>query len=222
MIVYCRSGTRAALAALTLKTLGLRARRQPRRRVHRLEGSRPADRRTPRGHLAAGQEIQHADNHWNRRTTEAINVDELGPVDYLVVEFPADKANFSGEMASELRTLIDSNSIRVLDLVMILKEEDGSIEASELGDADDSEVGELARWKRDLAILLAEEDVEEIGASLEPGSAAAVLVWENTWAAPFGSAIRRSGGQLVTSGRIPTQALIAAVEADRQDTAKGA
>ena len=151
-----------------------------------------------------------------------INVDELGPVDYLVVAFPADNANFSGEMASELRRLIDSNAIRVLDLVMIMKDEDGSIEATELRDADDSEVGELRALESDLAILLAEEDVEEIGASLEPGSAAAVLVWENTWAAPFGSAIRRSGGQLVTSGRIPTQALIAAVEADRQATAKGA
>ena len=151
-----------------------------------------------------------------------INVDELGPVDYLVVAFPAENANFSGEMASELRRLIDSDAIRVLDLVKIVKDEDGSIEASELRDADDSEVGELRALESDLAILLAEEDVEEIGASLEPGSAAAVLVWENTWAAPFGSAVRRSGGQLVTSGRIPTQALIAAVEADREASAKGA
>jgi hypothetical protein len=140
-----------------------------------------------------------------------INVDELGPVDFLVVGFPADKADFSGEMASELRALIDSSTIRVLDLVMILKAQDGSVEASE-----------LRALETDLAILLAEEDIEEIGASLEPGSAAAVLVWENTWAAPFGSAVRRSGGQLVTSGRIPTQALIAAVEADRQAAAKGA
>ena len=151
-----------------------------------------------------------------------INVDELGPVDYLVVGFPAGKADFSGAMASELRALIDSNTIRVLDLVMIMKGDDGSVEASELRDADDSEIGELRALERDLAILLAEEDVEEIGESLEPGSAAAVLVWENTWAAPFGSAIRRSGGQLVTSGRIPTQALVAAVEADRQAASKGA
>ena len=151
-----------------------------------------------------------------------INVDELGPVDYLVVGFPADKADFSGAMASELRALIDSNTIRVLDLVMIMKGDDGSVEASELRDADDSEIGELRALERDLAILLAEEDVEEIGESLEPGSAAAVLVWENTWAAPFGSAIRRSGGQLVTSGRIPTQALVAAVEADRRAASKGA
>ena len=82
-------------------------------------------------------------------------------------------------MASELTKLIDSNTIRVLDLVMIMKGDDGSVEASELRDADDSEIGELRALERDLAILLAEEDVEEIGASLEPGSAAAVLVGEH-------------------------------------------
>jgi Family of unknown function (DUF6325) len=151
-----------------------------------------------------------------------INVDELGPVDYLVVGFPADKANFSGDMASELKSLIDSNTIRVLDLVIITRGEDGSVEASELRDADDSEVGELRALERDLAILLAEEDVEEIGETLEPGSVAAVLVWENTWAAPFASAVRRSGGELLGNGRIPTQALIAAVEADRQAAQTGA
>jgi Family of unknown function (DUF6325) len=151
-----------------------------------------------------------------------INVDELGPVDYLVVAFPAEQANFSGEMASELKGLIASNMIRVLDLVIITKGDDGSVEAAELRDVDDSEIGELRGLERDLAILLAEEDIEEIGAFLEPGSAAAVLVWENTWAAPFGSAVRRSGGELVTTGRIPTQALIAAVEAERQPAAKGA
>jgi Family of unknown function (DUF6325) len=151
-----------------------------------------------------------------------INVDELGPVDYLVVGFPAEKANFSGEMASELKALVDSNTIRVLDLVMIMKGEDGSVEAAELRDADQSEVGELRALERDLAILLAEEDIEEIGASLEGDSAAVVLVFENTWAAPFGSAVRRSGGELLANGRIPTQALIAAAEADRQAAAKGA
>jgi Family of unknown function (DUF6325) len=151
-----------------------------------------------------------------------INVDEIGPVDYLVVAFPAEEANFSGEAASELSALIESNTIRVLDLVLVARGEDGSVEADELRDADDSEIGELRGLERDLAILLAEEDIDEIGASLEPGSAAAVLVYENTWAAPFGSAVRRSGGQLLASGRIPTQALIAAVEADREAAAKGA
>jgi hypothetical protein len=89
------------------------------------------------------------------------------------------------------------------------------MEAAELRDVDDSMVGQLREAERDLAVLLAESDIEKIGADLEPGSAAAVLVWENVWAAPFGSAVRRSGGQLVASGRIPTQAIVAAIEADR-------
>ena len=147
---------------------------------------------------------------------------ELGPVDYLVVAFPAGKADFSGAMASELRALMDSNTVRVLDLVLLTKDLDGSVEASELRDADDSEVGQLRAAEADLAVLLAASDVEEIGQVLEPGSTAAVLVWENTWAAPFGSAVRRSGGQLVASGRIPTQAILAAMDADRAAKTQGA
>ena len=146
---------------------------------------------------------------------------ELGPVDYLVVAFPAGHANFSGEMASELRALMDSNTVRVLDLVLVTKDADESVEASELRDADDSEVGQLRAAEADLAVLLAESDVDEIGRVLEPGSSAAVLVWENVWAAPFGAAVRRSGGQLVTSGRIPTQAILAAMDADRAAKAEG-
>jgi len=155
------------------------------------------------------------------QTMSTVDV-ELGPVDYLVVAFPAGKADFSGAMASELRALMDSNTVRLLDLVLLTKELDGSVEAAELRDADDSEVGQLRAAEADLAVLLAESDVEEIGAMLEPGSAAAVLVWENTWAWPFGSAVRRSGGQLVTSGRIPTQAILAAIEADLAAQAEGA
>jgi hypothetical protein len=151
-----------------------------------------------------------------------ISVDKLGPVDYLVVRFPAEKANFSGEMADELKALIDSQTIRVLDLLLVTKGEDGSVDAAELRDADESEVGELRGLERHLAMLLAEEDVEKVGETLEPGSAAAVLVWENSWAAPFASAVRRSGGELVANGRIPTQALIAAAEADREALGEGA
>jgi hypothetical protein len=150
------------------------------------------------------------------------DVDELGPVDYLVVEFPADKANFSGEMASELSALIDRDAVRVLDLLFLKKDLDGSVEGFESHDFGDDELGELRRLETDLAMLLAEEDVESIGAALEPGSVAAVLVWENTWAAPFASAVRRSGGQLVASGRIPIQALAAAIEEDEATTAEGA
>ena len=153
---------------------------------------------------------------------EASSVDVLGPVDYLVVEFPAAKANFSGEMAAELTSLVDRELIRVLDLVLLRKEADGSVEVAELEDVDEGDVGALAALEADLAMLLAAEDVEEIGTALEPGSIAAVLVYENTWAGPFASSIRRSGGQLIANGRIPTQALLAAIEADAQPVTEGA
>jgi Family of unknown function (DUF6325) len=136
----------------------------------------------------------------------------LGPVDYLVVEFPAEKANFSGEMAAELTSLVERGLVRVLDLVLLEKNEDGSIEVAELSNADEATVGKLLSLEGDLATLLAEEDVAKFAEIIEPGSIAAVLVYENRWAAPFGAAVRRSGGQLVANGRIPTQALLAAME----------
>ena len=151
-----------------------------------------------------------------------IDVDRLGPVDYLVVGFPADKADFSGAMANELKKLMDSGTIRVLDLVLVTKAEDGTVEAAELRDKDESDVGELRSLEADLSLVLALEDVERVGADLEPGSAAAVLVWENTWAGPLASAIRHSGGELIGTGRIPTQALIAAAEEDREAAEAGA
>jgi hypothetical protein len=150
------------------------------------------------------------------------DVDELGPVDYVVVEFPADKADFSGAMAAELSSLIDRDVVRVLDLIMLKKELDGSVEGFESHDFGDTDLSGLRELETDLALLLAEEDVEAIGAALEPGSVAAVLVWENVWAAPFGSAVRKSGGQLVAGGRIPIQALAAAIEADEEMTKEGA
>ena len=149
------------------------------------------------------------------------DVDELGPVDYLVVEFPADKANFSGEMASELSALVSRGLVRVLDLLLLKKNDDGSVEGFESHDFGDDELGELRALEDELALLLAEEDVESIGAAMEPGSVAAVLVYENVWAAPFGAAVRRSGGQLVASGRIPIQALAAALEADETTANEG-
>lgn len=145
-----------------------------------------------------------------------IDLDQLGPVDYMVVGFPTEKANFSGAMSDELKKLIDSGTVRVLDLVLVTKGEDGTVEAAELRDTDESEVGELRALEADLSLLLAMDDVERVGADLEPGGMAAVLVWENTWAGPLASAIRHSGGELITAGRIPTQALIAAAEEDRE------
>jgi len=151
-----------------------------------------------------------------------IDIDQLGPVDYLVVRFPADKANFSGAMADELKKLMDSGTIRVLDLVMVTKDEDGAVEAAELRDHDETDVGELRALEADISLVLAMEDVERVGADLEPGSTAAVLVWENSWAGPLASAIRHSGGELIGNGRIPTQALIAAAEEDRDEAEAGA
>ena len=123
-----------------------------------------------------------------------IDLDQLGPVDYLVVGFPAGKADFSGAMAEELKKLMDSGTVRLLDLMMVTKAEGGTVEVAELRDHDESEVGELRSLEAELSLLLASEDVERVGADLEPGSAAAVLVWENTWAGPLASAIRHSGG----------------------------
>jgi len=105
----------------------------------------------------------------------------------------------------------------VLDLVLLKKDADGSLEGFELSDLDEGEIGDLRSYEAELAMLLSEDDVKAVAAAIEPGSSAAVLVWENSWAAPFASAVRRSGGQLAASGRIPIQALLAAIEADEQD-----
>ena len=153
---------------------------------------------------------------------EGNNLDVLGPVDYLVVEFPADKADFSGEMAAELTSLVDRELVRVLDLVILRKDRDGSVTRDELHEVDESNLGQLRALEADLAMLLAEEDIEAIGKVLEPGSIAAVLVYENSWAGPFASAVRRSGGQLVADGRIHTQALLAAIEAEDETEKVGA
>ena len=146
-------------------------------------------------------------------------LDELGPVDYLVVEFPAGQQNFTGEAASELLKLHDAGLIRVLDLVIIGKGEDGTVMAQELGDLDD--LGDFARLETELAETLAEDDVLRLGEVMTPGSVGAALVYENLWAAPFGAALRHAGGQLLAAGRIPVQALIAAVEADEALEAQG-
>jgi hypothetical protein len=146
--------------------------------------------------------------------------DVLGPVDWLVVEFPADKANFSGEMARELKALVERELIRILDLVFIRKNEDGSVDVDELSDVPEGAVGELLAHESELAMLLAEDDIVAVGEALEPGSIAAMLVYENSWAGPFAASVRRSGGQLIDNGRIPTQALLAAIEAEADEPVK--
>ena len=151
-------------------------------------------------------------------TTET-TLEELGPVDYLVVEFPAGASNFTGEMAAELLALVDSGTIRVIDALILTKDGDGTVDATELGDA--GELGELQAIETQLAELLAADDVAHLAAAMEPGSTAGVLIWENLWAAPFASAARRAGGQLIANGRIPIQAIIASIEADDASGTQG-
>lgn len=148
--------------------------------------------------------------------TSDVSLDQLGPVDYLVVEFPAGASNFTGEMANELVALVEAGTIRVIDVLILAKNEDGTVEATELSDIE--ELGELQAVEAQLAELLAEEDVINLAAAMDPGSVAGVLIWENLWAAPFASAVRRSGGQLIANGRIPIQAIIASIEADEANT----
>jgi hypothetical protein len=152
-------------------------------------------------------------------TVQDTDLDSLGPVDYIVVEFPAGASNFTGEMAKELLALVDSGTIRVIDVLILTKNEDGTVDAMELSDIE--ELGALQAVEAELAELLAAEDVEHLAAAMDPGSTAGVLIWENLWAAPFASAVRHSGGQLIANGRIPIQAIIASIEADEVSAIEG-
>jgi hypothetical protein len=142
------------------------------------------------------------------------SLDEFGPVDYLVVEFPPDTSHFNGDMAKELASLVEAELIQILDLVLLRKNEDGSVEAVEIDDLD--QVDELRKIETQIAEILAADDIANVAEALEPGTTAGVLVWENSWAAPFASAARRAGGQLIASGRIPIQAIVASLEAETE------
>jgi hypothetical protein len=122
-------------------------------------------------------------------------------------------------MAKELLALIESGTIRVIDILILTKNEDGTVEPMEFSDV--GELGELQAVEAQLAELLAEDDVVQLAAAMDPGSTAGVLIWENLWAAPFASAARRSGGQLIANGRIPIQAIIASIEADEASAREG-
>jgi hypothetical protein len=135
---------------------------------------------------------------------------EMGPIDYLLIEWPGRQP--TGEVAPHVIDLVDRGLIRVLDFAVIAKAEDGSVAALEISD-----LGEAAAAFTDFegasSGLLSDEDFDEAASALEPGTSAALLVFENRWAAPFAAAVRRSGGQLVASGRIPVQAVLAALDA---------
>lgn len=132
---------------------------------------------------------------------------ELGPIDYLVVEWPKGKEP-SGEGLPILVDLVDRGIVRILDFAFVEKSEDGTVSGIEL----DELSGEFTLFEGASSGLLGEDDYAEAGAVLEPGSSAALLVYENTWAAPFATALRKSGAQLVANGRIPVNAIIAALD----------
>ncbi|HEX3241295.1 MAG TPA: DUF6325 family protein [Solirubrobacterales bacterium] len=133
----------------------------------------------------------------------------MGPVDYVLVEWQGRQP--TGEALPHLVDLVDRGLIRILDLTFIAKGEDGSVAVIEIADLGD--VAEIAVFEGASSGLIHEDDVSQAGDVLQPGTSAALLVYENTWAAPFASAVRRSGGELVASGRIPAQDFLAALDA---------
>ncbi len=134
---------------------------------------------------------------------------EMGPIDYVLVEWQGRQP--TGEALPHLVDLVDRGLIRILDLTFIAKDEDGSVAAIEIADLGD--VAEIAVFEGASSGLIHEDDVAQAGDVLTPGTSAALLVYENTWATPFASAVRRSGGELVASGRIPAEDFLAALDA---------
>src|SRR3954465_916712 len=139
---------------------------------------------------------------------QAAELDQMGPVDYVVMAFPTDR--MTGEAFPLLIDLVDRNVIRILDLVFLRKDHDGTVTTLTQVDLERMKVLEAALFDGAASGLLGTDEVAEAGAAPDPGTAAAVLVYENVWATPFAAAVRRSGGQLVASGHIPVQAIVAA------------
>jgi Family of unknown function (DUF6325) len=136
---------------------------------------------------------------------------EMGPIDYVVLEWAGEQP-VTGEVMPLLLDLVDRGVIRILDIAFLVKDQDGSVAAIDFAELAAKDAG-LAEFEGASSGLLGQDDLEEAAAALEPGTVAGVLVWENRWAAPVAVALRRSGGQLVASGRIPVQALIASLDA---------
>jgi hypothetical protein len=140
------------------------------------------------------------------------DIDEMGPIDYLVVEFPGG-GKLTGEGFPLLVDLVDRGIIRIIDLVFVKKELDGSVAGIMIADLDRDGELDLAVFEGASSGIIGDDDINEVGGVIEPGSAAGILVYENVWAGPFAAALRRSGAQVVSNGRIPVQQLIAALDA---------
>jgi hypothetical protein len=123
----------------------------------------------------------------------------IGPVEYIVVAFPG--SQFNGHVAPELAKLVESGTIKLLDLVFIAKDSDGDVVAVEFDEHEALEA--FGAIDGEVGGVISPEDIEHAAEALEPGDAAALLIWEDTWAAPFAAAMRDSGGVLVEGGRIP-------------------
>jgi uncharacterized membrane protein len=135
--------------------------------------------------------------------------DEIGPVDYVLIEWPERQPN--GEIAPIVVDLVERGVIRILDVAVVTKDEDGTVGGMEIKDLG-GEGEQLRVFEGASSGLLSGDDLREAAGALEPGASAALLLYENRWAAPFVSAVRRTGGELVASGRIPADALLAALE----------
>lgn len=140
----------------------------------------------------------------------SVNVD-VGPIDYLALEFPG--ARLTGEGMSILVDLVDRGIIRILDMRALVRDDEGNVTAMAISDLDGDGTLDLALFQGVESDLLDEEDIEQAAALVGPGNAAALLVYENTWAGPFVSAMRRAGAEVVASGRIPADAVHARLEA---------
>jgi hypothetical protein len=138
--------------------------------------------------------------------------EELGPIDIVVIAFPAG-APMTGESVPLLLDLVERKIIRVLDVLFVIKNEDGTFSGFEAKDLEPDRVGDFVEFEGASSGLLGEEDAATAAEAIEPGSAAVVLVYENRWAAPFAAAVRRNGGVLVDNQRIPVQSLLGALEA---------
>jgi hypothetical protein len=137
--------------------------------------------------------------------------DELGPIDIVVIAYPAD-APMTGEAAPMLLDLVDRGIIRVLDVLFVRQNEDGTVSGFEASDLDSDSLGDFKVFEGASSGLLGEDDVATAGETLEPGSAAVMIVYENRWAAPFAAAVRRNGGVLVANQRITAQELMDAID----------